>query len=76
MNNTRRKKTMEVITSLKGIIPLIEHLYSEEEYAFDSLSDSLQCTSKGNEMQECIESYESAIDSLNDVVNYLEEIIL
>ena len=44
----------------------IEMLYDDEQFAFDSLPESLQYSSNGETMVECIENYEEAISSLED----------
>ena len=78
MNNLRRKelrKAMELLSEARG---LIESVMDEEQDAFDNLPEGLQCSDRGEAMEEMISTMEDVISSLeeakisieDDVINY------
>lgn len=73
MNSSRRKEIRDVITKLKDIAGEIESIKDEEEEAFDSLPESFQYGENGEKMQEAINNLEYAFDSIDDIVDYLNE---
>ena len=79
MNNSRRKKIFELKQELERLkndysyekldrcIAVLTAIRDEEEYAFDSMPEGLQYSSRGMDS-------ESAIDSMNEALEQLEEI--
>ena len=79
MNNVRRKKIFKLKQELEQLknnysydnlsrcIEVLSVIRDEEEYAFDSMPEGLQYSSRGMDS-------ESAIDSLNNAIEQLEEI--
>ena len=79
MNNVRRKKIFKLKQELEQLknnysydnlsrcIDVLTAIRDEEEYAFDSMPEGLQYSSRGMDS-------ESAIDSMNNALEQLEEI--
>lgn len=81
MNNNRRKEiknienSFDIITTLpeaERIKDKIMDVLFEEEYAFDSLSEGLQCTARGEAMEEAIDELNGAIDEIDSVIEILK----
>jgi hypothetical protein len=73
MNNTRRKKIAAIQERLSALMDEIDDLYTEELEAFENLPESLQCSSKGEKMEEAIDALEEARNGLEEVITeYLE----
>lgn len=68
MNNTRRK-------AIKNIINRLQAILDEEQEAFDNMPENLHDSMNGLESQDAQSNLESAIDSLEDAISYLEEIV-
>lgn len=76
MNNQRRKelrKAMELLSEARGII---ESVRDEEQEAFDNLPEGIQCSSRGESMEEMISSMECAISSLEDAEYDIEDDVI
>ena len=74
MNKERRKRLRKVVWILESkklneALTELEDILSDEEYAFDSMPENLQYSMRGEESQECIDTMESAIDDLNEIIN-------
>lgn len=81
MNKTRRNEIRRIETSFTTIATVdeaynirsdIEDVLYDEQDAFDSLSEGLQCTSRGEAMEEAIDSLQGAIDSIDKIIDILE----
>lgn len=73
MNNTRRKAIQEIYDRLEELMQDIEALQEEEQDAYDNLPESLQDSERGQAMQEAADNLEYASDSVQEVLDYLEE---
>lgn len=74
MNKERRKRLRKVVWILESeklneALTELEDILSDEEYAFESMPENLQYSMRGEESQECIDTMESAIDDLNEIIN-------
>lgn len=81
MNNNRRKEIKSIENSFSIITTLSEaerikdkimDVLFEEEYAFDSLSEGLQCTARGEAMEEAIDELNGAVDEIDSVIGILK----
>ena len=72
MNNVRRKKLAGIVSSLESAQELLEELRDEEQDYLDNMPESLQSSDKYSIREEAIENMESAIDSINEVIDYVE----
>ena len=73
MNNTRRKSIQKIYDRLEELMQDIEALQEEEQDAFDNMPENLQCSERGEAMEEAIESLESAANSVQEALDCLEE---
>jgi len=74
MNKERRKKIEELAEKAAEIKIEIEELLEAEQEAFDNLPESLQEGERGEAMQAAIDSLESASSSIDETVEYLNEV--
>jgi len=74
MNKVRRKKIKDAISKIEEQLILLDLCLCEEECAFDSLSEGLQQTGRGEEMEECIDLLNDNIDKIRDSLDELKEI--
>lgn len=72
MNAIRRKEVKMLIESLTINREVLEGLQSEEQEAYDNLPESLQESERGERMSEIIGNFESALSSLDELIEYLE----
>lgn len=71
MNNKRRKEISKVIDSLTEISNTLSILAEEENEAFDNLPESLQDSSRGDDMQEWIDRLEGAQETIDGIIDEL-----
>lgn len=74
MNKVRRKNIQNAALKIEEQLNLLREYLAEEEDAFDSLSEGLQQTMRGEEMEECIEILDENIDAINDALDNLRDI--
>ena len=82
MNNKRRKSLESIKERINHIISEIEAVKSdlddvdfEEQNAFDNLSEGLQQTMRGMNMEDAIDSMDEASDNLNSAIDNLNDIV-
>ena len=75
MNKERRKALRSIITELEKTKDWLYGVSDAEQCAFDNLSEGLQCTERGEEMEEAVDVMETAIDSIDDAIGGLEELV-
>lgn len=71
MNNKRRKEISRVIDTLTEISNTLSILAEEENEAFDNLPESLQDSSRGDDMQEWIDRLEGAQETIDGIIDEL-----
>lgn len=71
MNKVRRKNINDAVKRIEEQLELLRGYQLEEEMSFDSLTEGLQCTARGEEMEECIDILDT---NIGDIENALEEI--
>ena len=83
MNKTRRKRITSVIHTLESIIDYdliesakdeLEDILYEEEDAYDNMPENLQCSMRGEESSDAIDSLQEAIDVLEEAIDTLNEL--
>ena len=74
MNKQRRKRIMEAIDYIIKVKEIINEVMEEEEDAFNNLSEGLQCTTRGEQMENNISEMEEAISKIEDVIENLDNI--
>ena len=71
MNKERRGKIRRIINETQEIKNRLQVIMDEEEDCFDNLSEGLQCTMRGEEMQDAIDTLDESIDKIDDVIECL-----
>lgn len=72
MNNARRDQIAKIKETLEDLRGKIEDLQSEEQEAFDNMPESLQQGERGQASEAAAEALQSAFDSVDEAVAYLE----
>lgn len=75
MNAKQRKKLQGYVDSLDEIKSNIETMMEEEQEKLDNMPEGLQESERGEAMQEAIDNLENASSSLEEAIDYLNEII-
>lgn len=74
MNKQRRQRLNEGIKKLDEVLDIFKDVLNDEENAFDSLSEGLQQTARGDRMQDNIDILNSSIDSIEEILSDLEDV--
>ena len=75
MNNLRRKELRRIIENFKDEKQKLDIVINNEQDSFDNLTDSLQQTMRGQQMEEYIDKMNEAIVCIEDAIELIEEII-
>ena len=76
MNNIRRKKIAKLQEQLEEIKSLLEEIAEEEEEAFNNIPESLEGTERYEMAEAANDNLASAIDSFDELLEYLEEAVV
>lgn len=74
MNGKRRKQLAEAKIYIDKALDIIQDVLLEEEMAYDNLSEGLQCTLRGESMENNISELEEVVDYANEIINCLDNI--
>ena len=75
MNKMRRKEVENVIEILNDAVCQLESIVSDEQDAFDNLPEGLQCSERGEGMEENVNDMEDAVSTICDVISSLEDVV-
>jgi len=75
MNKTRRKQLSGIVDNLRDLMDELESVKNEEQEAFDNMPEGLQYSERGEVVGINIDSMDDAVSSLSDVIDALTEII-
>jgi len=73
MNKERREELLEVIQSLDDAIDKLNEIRDDEQDAFDSLPEGLQYSSRGDAMQEAIDTLDGFENEITNISTKIEE---
>lgn len=76
MNNVRRKQLQQIIDRIEDLKSDLESIKEEEEEYRDNIPENLQGSERYEMADEACNNLDYAFDSLEDVVNYIEEAIV
>ena len=76
MNQERKNRFYDVIAYLEDAVSEIQDIQNEEQDAFDNLSPGLQCSKRGDKMQDYIDLMEKSINKINDASKFIQESII
>ena len=72
MNNARRSKIAEVVTSLNSLSMKIDRIMDEEQSGLDNIPENLQGTERYQKSEEAVSALEDAMNSLEECIEHLE----
>lgn len=75
MNAKQRKELQGYADSLDEIKSCLETMQEDETEKLDNMPESLQESERGDVMQAAIDNLESAASSLEEAIDYLNEIV-
>ena len=73
MNNSRRKELNKAAEMIRSAKIIVENAMNDEQICFDNLTEGLQQTIRGSQMEEAIDNMSTAIDECDNVIELLEE---
>jgi hypothetical protein len=73
MNAARRKEIKAILKVAEDLKGRVESLKEDEQEAHDNFPESLQGSERGTLAESAIDSLDSAAQSLDEVIAYLEE---
>lgn len=71
MNKQRRDKIREIRRSLEICKENLQKVLDEEQITFDNMPENLQCSLRGSESEDAIDTLESCIDDLENIIKEL-----
>ena len=74
MNNERRKKIKYATSLLNQARDIINDVMSDEDLAFNNLSEGLQCTLRDEQMENNVSEMEEAIDNIDEAMDNLNNL--
>lgn len=74
MNKARRKQIVKAKNYLNEAADIIQDVLNDEDMAYNNLSEGLQCTARGEQMESNIDDLEEIIDNLMEIINSLDSI--
>lgn len=74
MNKQRRKKITQAMDYIIKVKEIINEVMEEEDDAFNNLSEGLQCTMRGEQMENNISEMEEAINKIEEIIENLDNI--
>ena len=74
MNKQRRETLFKAKKMLKDIQDAVDKVKTEEEMAFDNLSEGLQQTMRGESMENNIDVLEEIVSQIDDIIDLMDEI--
>jgi hypothetical protein len=75
MNKQRRNEINKIIQELSQIQGKMETVLAEEENAFESMPEGLQCSERGMNSEDAIDILNESVDKLNEITDELSEIM-
>lgn len=73
MNKVRRNKINQLIEKLTENKKELEIITSEEEESFDNMTEGLQATMRGMNMEDAIDNLNTAIECIEEAIDYMRE---
>ncbi len=74
MNVQRRNEIKKVMNSIRTSVEMLESILSDEAYAFESMTESLQSSENGIVSEDAQSVLEDAIEALEEAIECLEDI--
>ncbi len=71
MNNKRRERLLQASGLLEKAASMIEQVKDEEQDSFDNLPENLQCSDRGEAMEEAVSELGEAIDLIGEAAEHV-----
>lgn len=75
MNTSQRKTLSKVVSYLVLSRDLVDQLKFNEEYSLGNIPESLLDTQRARTMEDAIDTFDSSIDTLNELVEDLQKFL-
>ena len=72
MNKQRRQQLYDATAALDEAVAVIQDTHSEEDEAFNNLSEGLQCSRTGDAMQEAMDTLDGFVDKIEAIKGEIE----
>lgn len=72
MNKQRRQQLYDATAALDEAVAVIQDIHSEEDEAFNNLSEGLQCFRTGDAMQEAMDTLDGFVDKIEAIKGEIE----
>lgn len=73
MNKERREELLEVVDILDDAVSRLSDIRDDEQEAFDSMPEGLQYSSRGDAMQEALDTLDGFEDSITTIQTRIEQ---
>lgn len=73
MNKQRRQQLYDATAALDEAVAVIQDILSEEDEAFNNLSEGLQCSGTGESMQEAMDTLDGFVDMIEAIKGEIEK---
>ena len=74
MNKQRRQKIRDIRKDIENCKENLQKILDEEQDYFDNMPENLQGSIKGTDSEDAIDTMESCIEDLENIINVLTEI--
>lgn len=71
MNKQRREKIKELRTEIESCKNRLQTILDEEQDYFDNMPENLQGSMRGSDSEDAIDTMESCIDELDEIIKEL-----
>jgi hypothetical protein len=75
MNNERRSNIRRILDEMTAGMEALRELQEEEQESFDNLPEGLQQSDRGQEIEECAGDFDMAIDSIENAIDEVQDIL-
>ncbi len=75
MNNVRRKALDKIKEQVEELRMALDELLEEEQYVFELMPEGLQCSERGEKMEEGISALEDAVGNLEECIDNIDTAI-
>ena len=73
MNKQRRQQLYDATSALDEAVAVIQDIHSEEDEAFNNLSEGLQCSRTGDSMQKAMDTLDGFVDKIEAIKGEIEK---
>lgn len=75
MNKERRERLRNVIRAIQNVTDNLKSILDDEQWAYDSMPENLQCSMRGSDSEEAISTMEEAQENLQQAIDLIQDVI-